>query len=79
MTSVISFLFQPRIFGAGIALFSFTALAMAFTAEYVFDLKPCILCIYQRIPFAVAFLLGLVIYKLAKQEHFRGAALMINL
>ena len=41
---------------AGISAF---ALAMAYTAEYGFGLKPCILCLYQRIPFAVVIILGL--------------------
>ncbi|MDD3288597.1 MAG: disulfide bond formation protein B [Alphaproteobacteria bacterium] len=30
------------------------ALLCAFIAQYVFDLQPCILCIWQRIPFAVS-------------------------
>jgi disulfide bond formation protein DsbB len=34
-------------------LASIAALASAFVAEYGFGLKPCPLCIYQRIPYAV--------------------------
>ena len=30
------------------------ALASAFVAQYVFGLEPCVLCIYQRWPFAIA-------------------------
>ena len=41
----------------GISAFS---LAAAFTAEYGFGLEPCILCLYQRIPFLIAILLGFV-------------------
>ena len=37
-----------------------SSLAAAFIAEYVFDLKPCILCIYQRIPFAVIMALSVI-------------------
>ena len=37
-----------------IALASAGALAAAFLAQYGFDLQPCILCIYQRWPYAVA-------------------------
>ncbi|MGE5547781.1 MAG: disulfide bond formation protein B [Solirubrobacterales bacterium] len=33
---------------------SVVALALAFVAEYGFGLKPCILCLTQRVPFAVA-------------------------
>ncbi len=35
------------------------ALATAYSAEYAFGLEPCILCLYQRIPYAVAGVLGL--------------------
>ena len=38
---------------------SVVALANAYTAEYAFGLEPCILCLYQRIPYAVAGVLGL--------------------
>ena len=34
------------------------ALASAYTAEYGFGLEPCILCLYQRIPFAIAIVLA---------------------
>lgn len=35
------------------------ALAMAYAAEYAFGLEPCVLCLYQRIPYALAGVLGL--------------------
>ena len=41
---------------SGISAFS---LAFAYTAQYVFGLEPCILCLYQRVPFAIAIFLGL--------------------
>jgi disulfide bond formation protein DsbB len=34
------------------------ALAMAFAAQYLFGLDPCILCLYQRIPYAVTVVLA---------------------
>ncbi len=43
----------------GIFAVSVTALANAYTAEYAFGLEPCILCLYQRVPYAVAGVLGL--------------------
>ena len=44
-------------------LASIGALATAFTAQYVFDLEPCILCKYQRIPyFAVILFAGIGMY-----------------
>ncbi len=43
-----------------ITLISFACLAAAFIAEAVFLLEPCELCIYQRYPFALVIILGLV-------------------
>ncbi|MDP6344265.1 MAG: disulfide bond formation protein B [Alphaproteobacteria bacterium] len=37
-----------------VMLASVGALAAAFTAQYGFDLQPCILCIYQRWPYGIA-------------------------
>jgi len=44
----------------GIFAVSAAALVNAYIAEYVFDLEPCILCLYQRVPYAVAGVLGLL-------------------
>ena len=79
MNRLITFIFAPYIFALGIALLSAASLAVAFTAQYAFDLAPCILCIYQRIPFVATLLLGLTAYKLSRQNHPRGALLMIAL
>lgn len=34
------------------------ALAMALIAQYLFGLAPCVLCLYQRVPFAIVAALG---------------------
>lgn len=44
----------------GLAAVSAVALTMAFIAEHVYGLQPCILCLYQRLPFVVAIFLGLM-------------------
>ena len=36
------------------------ALGVAYTAQYVFGLEPCILCIYQRLPYVTAGLLSIL-------------------
>lgn len=36
------------------------ALAMAYIAQFGFDLEPCVLCLYQRIPYALVAILGFV-------------------
>lgn len=42
-----------------LALFSFSALLAAYISQYVFGFQPCILCLYQRVPFFV--IIGLAI------------------
>lgn len=49
---------HPRIIYAAIAFLSALSLTMALTAEHVFGLKPCILCLYQRVPFLLTGLIG---------------------
>lgn len=43
-----------------IALVSVLSLAAAFTAQYGFGLRPCDLCLLQRIPFGVTIALGAI-------------------
>ncbi len=43
-----------------ILLFSVGALGSAYVAQYGFGLEPCILCLYQRIPFAVSAVLSAI-------------------
>ena len=38
---------------------SFFSLIAALYVEYILGFKPCILCIYQRIPYAIAILVSL--------------------
>ncbi|MDA1100760.1 MAG: disulfide bond formation protein B [Proteobacteria bacterium] len=58
---------MQQLFATKTALFlvplaSLTALALAFIGQYGFALQPCILCIYQRWPFAIAATLCLVAF-----------------
>ena len=41
---------------------SFFSLAAAFYIEYMLGFKPCILCVYQRIPYAIALLISLTVF-----------------
>lgn len=45
----------PRLILGLAALLSGGALAMAFIAQYGFDLWPCLLCYWQRLPYLIAF------------------------
>jgi disulfide bond formation protein DsbB len=50
----------PRLVAFGILAASALALGTAFVAQYVFGLQPCELCIAQRVPYALAVVVGLV-------------------
>ena len=50
-----------------IIVISALALAGALISEYVFGLKPCILCIYQRIPYIVA--IGLAVTGMLLRDY----------
>ena len=41
---------------------SFFSFAVALYVEYILNFKPCILCIYQRIPYAIALLISLIAF-----------------
>ena len=43
-------------------IISAVALGSAYLAEYVYNLKPCTLCLYQRIPFAIIGVLGVMAF-----------------
>ncbi len=60
-----------------IILASAFSLGAAFTASSVFDLKPCNLCIYQRYPFAIAIILGLIGLAFYKNKNIATAILGI--
>ena len=42
-----------RALPVAILIVSMGAIAGAFTAQYVFGLEPCVLCLYQRVPYAI--------------------------
>lgn len=53
---------------AGIAGVSAFALAAALYSEVALGLEPCILCIYQRIPFVIGVIVGIVGLALRRNE-----------
>ena len=46
-------LFQPRTVFVLALLAALAALGAALTAQFAFDMKPCILCLVARVPFAI--------------------------
>jgi len=55
---IINILSQPCAVLGIMIIMSIISLASAYTAEYGVGLQPCILCLYQRIPFALAVLIS---------------------
>ena len=54
----------------GIFLISFIALVSAYFIEYILGHQPCILCVYERIPYFLAILIVLINYKHKKLEKY---------
>ncbi len=53
-------LIPAPLFCAQMALLSAACLGFALIGQYGFNLHPCELCIYQRIPFGIVIVLGLI-------------------
>ena len=51
-------------------LISLIALISAYFIEYILGYQPCILCLYERIPFFLAILIVLINYKYNKLEKY---------
>ncbi len=65
--------------GAAIVVFaSFGILGTALISQYVFGLKPCQLCIYQRIPYVITIAFGLIAYGTSRHA-LRASALFMGL
>ena len=47
---------------------SFFSLIAALYVEYILGFKPCILCIYQRIPYAIAILISLIAFLIGNRN-----------
>jgi disulfide bond formation protein DsbB len=62
ITNLSAFICRRIILLAGLA--SAFALGTALIAQYGFDLEPCVLCVYQRIPYVAVIGIGLVTFLL---------------
>ena len=70
-----TFLSCPVAVLSGLTFISVFALAAALYSEVALDLEPCILCIYQRIPFVIGAVLGIVGLALRKKPQIVDAIL----
>lgn len=58
MKKLIAYFQVPKHCAAAIVFASAAILSAAYISQYGFGLKPCILCLYQRVPYFVAIGLG---------------------
>src|SRR5688572_6340893 len=56
------FLSKPDMVCFALAVISAAALGVAFMAEFIFGMEPCVLCVYQRVPFVLVAFSGLTGY-----------------
>ena len=78
MNKLIEYLQVSRHLAAAVAAMSVATLAAAYTAQYGFGIKPCILCLYQRVPYFVNIAFGILAF-LATFRYPRLAALLLCL
>jgi len=60
-----------------VTIASLASLAVAFTSQYWGGLQPCVLCVYQRYPYGVAAVLGLVGILIAGKPHWLRIVLLL--
>ena len=83
--AMVELLERPWLAPLTILLASVLALGAAFTGQYSYDLEPCVLCLYQRWPYAICIGLGLLGLALAAAGRpaawvlaLAGAVLIVN-
>ncbi len=69
--------YWPRLIPLAILAASVGALAVAYIAEFVFGLEPCILCLYQRVPYVAVGILAILALGLPPQSGVRAAAVAL--
>ena len=67
MPAVKTILFKANFANYLVGLACCLILATAYAFEYLANLQPCVLCIYQRIPYAVA--IGLMLLTIILRKH----------
>ncbi|WP_019645694.1 disulfide bond formation protein B [Novispirillum itersonii] len=72
-----AFLAPRRPFFLLVSLICLSALSAALIGQYGFDLHPCILCLYERIPYVTAGLTGLAMALLPTSPRLRRLGLLL--
>ncbi|MCF8482310.1 MAG: disulfide bond formation protein B [Rhodospirillum sp.] len=68
---------SPRLLALGLLLASASALLAALYAQFALGLDPCILCLYQRIPYVVVALLAALAFQPNLPSRWRGVTLAL--
>lgn len=76
MKQLIEYFQTPRHLALAVLAISTAVLATAYISQYGFGLKPCILCLYQRIPYALNISFGLLAF-LATFRYPRVVTLLL--
>ena len=53
------------------------SLMAAYIAEHLFNLQPCILCLYQRVPFLITLILGGIIFLLSFYQKRKSILVLV--
>ena len=72
MIGTLSVFTRPRRVLLAVGLASLAMLAAAFTAQYLFGLEPCVLCLYQRVHYGATAVLAVVGVSLAGEGRMPG-------
>jgi disulfide bond formation protein DsbB len=67
----------PRPLAAALALTCLCILAFVYTAQYAFGYLPCILCLYQRIPYYVALALSIAAFALSGRHEKAARGMLL--
>lgn len=78
-TLIQSALTRPMVAAGLVTAVPALLLAAAFVFQYGFGLAPCVLCIYQRWPYAIIIAIGLVAFAFGRRDRAKPAAALIAL
>ncbi|MCK5556691.1 MAG: disulfide bond formation protein B [Alphaproteobacteria bacterium] len=73
---LIEYFQAPKHLAVAVIAVSIVSLIFAYIAQYVFCLEPCILCIYQRVPYFINIALGTLAF-MAVSKHPRSAIVLL--
>ncbi len=68
---------QPKLLALKLFMAGALPLAAAYIAQYGYGLQPCILCLYQRVPFFIVMVLGLLAFYFTHPAHHKPGCLRI--